>query len=74
MPSDLVTMGLPVRALSPLYVAIVSFSCFRRFRGMLQLNRKDVAQVELGDVLPMLHFVSKVLLQALFQNVSLVSR
>ena len=41
---------------------------------MLQLNRKDVAQVDLGDVLPMLHFVSKVLLQALFQNVSLVSR
>jgi len=41
---------------------------------MLQLNRKDVAQVDLGDVLPMLHFVSKVLLQALFQNVSIVSR
>ena len=59
MPSDLAAMALPVQALSPLYVAIVSFSCFRRFRGMLQLNRKDVAQVDLGDVLPMFQPVFK---------------
>ena len=58
-PSDLAAMALPVQGSLSLYLAIVSFSCFRRFRGMLQLNRKDVAQVELGDVLPMLHLFQR---------------
>ena len=39
-------------SLSP-YVAIVCFNCFRRFRGMLQLNHIDVAKVDRG----MLHML-----------------
>jgi len=46
MSADLVAMALPtLGSLCPPYVAIVYFDCFRRFKGMLQLNQMDVAKV-----------------------------
>ena len=57
MPSDPAAMALttPGSLLSP-HVAIVSFSCFRRFRGMLQLNHMDVGKVDWG-MLHVLHML-----------------
>jgi hypothetical protein len=35
-------------SLSPHYVAIAYFNCFRKFRGMLQLKHMNVAKVDRG--------------------------
>jgi hypothetical protein len=45
--ADLAAMALlALGSLCPPYVAIVYFDCFRRFKGMLQLNQMDVAKVD----------------------------
>ncbi|KAG0522825.1 hypothetical protein BDA96_07G071000 [Sorghum bicolor] len=57
MSADLAAMSLPaLESLSLPYVATIYFDCFRRFRGMLQLNQMDVAKVDrrMLYMLPML--------------------